>query len=300
MANSTLKEINWFKSIPFLTVHLMALGVFFIPFEWKYVGLCLALYFIRMFAITAGYHRYFSHRTYKMSRIPQFLMALLGTTSLQKGVLWWAAHHRIHHKKSDLVDDVHSPFQRGFWWSHVAWILSNKHDETHWEQIQDLAKFPELRWLNKHHWVPGVALAVGIFFLAGGLGALIWGFFLSTVLLWHGTFTINSLSHVIGSRRYVTTDTSRNNFALALVTMGEGWHNNHHCYMSSANQGFFWWEVDMSFYLLKLLSTVGIVKDLRKPPLELLDAKRIDRGARDLMPRKQEARAQIQPIRSRA
>jgi stearoyl-CoA desaturase (delta-9 desaturase) len=259
-------------------MHLSVFAAFLLPFKWEWVGLCVASYYLRMFAITAGYHRYFSHRTYKMSRIVQFAMAWLGGTAVQKGALWWAANHRLHHRNSDQPNDIHSPKQHGFWWSHVGWILSDVHDETEWSQIQDLAKFPELKWLNHYHLVPGITYAV-LLFVAGGWGALVWGFCISTVLLWHGTFTINSLSHVFGSIRYKTADTSRNNFWLSLVTLGEGWHNNHHCYMSSTKQGFFWWEIDGSYYTLKVLSYFRIVSDLRKPPLKLLESKRL-RGSR--------------------
>lgn len=257
------------RSIPFFLMHLACIAVFLVPFSWKWVGLCFAMYGLRMFAITAGYHRYFSHRSYKMNRIPQFLMALLGTTALQKGALWWAGNHRHHHKFSDQAEDIHSPLQRGFWWSHVGWILSSDYDETRWDLVQDLSKYSELRWLNRHPYFVGALLGVLIFVL-GGWSAFVWGFVVSTVLLWHGTFTINSLSHVFGTRRYQTRDTSRNNFWLALITLGEGWHNNHHRYMSSARQGFYWWEIDLSYYALTALSWFGVVRDLRMPPLELL------------------------------
>jgi stearoyl-CoA desaturase (delta-9 desaturase) len=270
------RRIHWLKSMPFFLVHLALIGVLFVPFSWKLVALALAGYFVRMFAITAGYHRYFSHRTYKMSRVAQFLMAFLGTTCVQKGVLWWAANHRHHHKFSDMPEDIHSPKQDGFWWSHVGWILADDYEATRWDQIPDLVKYPELVWLNKHFLVPVVVYALGMFAI-GGWATFVWGFVVSTVLLWHGTFTINSLSHVFGWRRYQTTDTSRNNPLLAIITMGEGWHNNHHCYMSSTNQGFFWWEWDPSYYVLKALSWVGVTRDLRKPPLALLEAKRISR-----------------------
>jgi stearoyl-CoA desaturase (delta-9 desaturase) len=237
-----------------------------------------------MFAITGGYHRYFSHRTYKTSRAFQFFMACLAQSSAQKGAMWWAANHRHHHKFSDQAEDIHSPLHTGFFWSHVGWILCEENDRTQWELIPDFKKFPELVWLDRYPHVPALALAL-ILFAAGGFPALAWGFFMSTALLWHGTFTINSLSHVYGTRRYTTTDTSRNNFWLALLTLGEGWHNNHHCYQSSTNQGFFWWEIDITYYVLKGLSKIGVVWDLRKPPLELLESKRIDRGVRDAMPR---------------
>src|SRR6516165_2658784 len=259
------RSINWVSSIPFFAVHLFALvAVFFVPFHWSYVAWALGLYYGRMWAVTAGYHRYFAHRAFKTSRVFQFLLAFLAETSAQKGVLWWAANHRHHHRESDQPADLHSPLQDGFWWSHVGWILSDAHVETREEGIRDFARFPELHFLNRWYLLPPVVLAVGVY-LIGGFPLLVWGFFVSTVLLWHGTFTINSLSHVLGSRRYKTTDTSRNNFLLALVTCGEGWHNNHHYHHNTANQGWFWWELDGTFYVLKLLSALGLVSDLRLP-----------------------------------
>ena len=258
-------------SLPFFAVHLLALGVFFVGFKWWYVGVALALYVVRMFAITAVYHRYFSHRAFKTSRWFQFVLAFIGTTATQKGPLWWAAHHRDHHKYSDTDLDIHSPVKRSLWWSHVGWILCKKYDSTNLERIKDFAKYPELRWLNKYFLVPPVLLALALF-LIGGLPLALWGFCVSTVFLWHGTFTINSLSHIFGSVRYQTTDESKNNWLLAIITLGEGWHNNHHYYMSTANQGFFWWEIDVSYYTLRVMSWLGLVWDLRTPPKHIRDA----------------------------
>jgi stearoyl-CoA desaturase (Delta-9 desaturase) len=268
-----------FKTLPFALMHLGCLAVFFVEFNWKVVVLCLGLYAIRMFGLTAGFHRYFSHRSYKTSRPVQFLMALLGTSALQKGPLWWAAHHRRHHKYSDQPGDIHSPITNSLWWSHIGWVVSRKYEPTDWNAIKDFARFPELRWLNTNHWIPGVAVAVlcffgGMFFGTSALSWLVWGFVVSTVLLYHGTFAVNSLSHLWGSRRYKTTDDSRNNFLIALWTGGEGWHNNHHHYMSSVKQGFFWWEVDFSYYGLKVMSWFRLVWDLRVPPKHLLTTAR--------------------------
>jgi len=257
-------RISLVRSLPFAAVHVACLAAFFVGFRWSYLAVCLALYYIRMFFVTAGYHRYFSHRSFKTSRPFQFVMAFMATTSVQKGVLWWAANHRHHHRYSDMEEDLHSPSLFGFWWSHVGWILSDKYNVTQVDLIRDFHKYPELRWLNRYHLVPPVILAVSLFLL-GGWGMLVWGFAISTVILWHSSFTVNSLSHLFGSRRYPTTDTSRNNVFLALLTMGEGWHNNHHHYMASARQGFFWWEVDFTYYLLKALSWFRIVWDLRQP-----------------------------------
>ena len=234
--------------------------------------LVLALsYGIRMFGVTAGYHRYFSHRTYKLGRVPQFLLAFLAQTSAQKGVLWWASHHRDHHRFSDSEQDPHSPRQHGFWHSHVGWILSAAHTDYDRNGIKDFERFPELRFLSAHHWICPWLLGIFAFELGrwmgvGGMSGLMWAFLLPTVLLWHGTFTINSLCHVWGSRRFETTDTSRNNWVLALLTLGEGWHNNHHAYQSSCRQGLRWWEVDPTFYALRVLGWLGMARDIRGFP----------------------------------
>jgi stearoyl-CoA desaturase (Delta-9 desaturase) len=248
--------------VPFALLHLGVFAVFFVPFSWKFVALMAATYATRMFGVTAGYHRYFSHRSYKMGRIPQFLMAFLAQTSSQKGVLWWAAHHRDHHQNSDLESDIHSPWQSGFWWSHVGWVISNDFDDYDPSRIKDFGKFSELRWLNRRHWVPTALFGAAIYFSLG-LSAFVWGYILSTVILFHCTFSINSLAHIWGSRRFETPDQSRNNLFLALVTMGEGWHNNHHRFMHSCRQGLRWWEVDFTFYALKFLSWLGLARDLR-------------------------------------
>lgn len=264
-------RISLWRLLPFVAVHLACVAVFFVEFRWWYPLLCAAVYFTSMFFVTAGYHRYFSHRSFKTSRVFQFLLAFLAMTSAQKGVLWWAAYHRLHHRYADTEEDIHSPSLRGFWWSHLGWILCRSYDATEVDMIRDFHKFPELRWLNKYHLVPSVTLALALFAL-GGWGVLVWGFFIRTVVLWHGTFTVNSLAHVWGKRRYQTTDTSKNNWCLALLTMGEGWHNNHHHYMASVRQGFFWWEIDGTYYVLKVLSWLRIVWDLRRPPQTVLQA----------------------------
>ena len=252
-----LRNYSFGTVIPFVLLHVGCIAVFFVPFRWSWVGLMLAMYVVRMFGITAGYHRYFSHRSYKLGRGWQFLMAFLAETSGQKGVLWWAAHHRVHHRHADQDPDIHSPLKRGFWWAHVGWVLSNEYDKYDPALIQDFGKYPELRWLDKHYLVPPVALAA-LLLLGGGLGAFVWGFVVSTVLLFHGTFTINSVAHLWGSRRFDTADDSRNNFVLAIITLGEGWHNNHHRFMYACQQGLRWWEVDVTYYALKMLNWLGV------------------------------------------
>jgi len=272
--------IYWLKSLPFLAIHLAALAAPFVaPPSFRLVGLALALYAVRMFAITAGYHRYFSHRAYRTSRAFQLILAVIGATATQKGPLWWAAHHRDHHRYSDQPGDVHSPVLRGFWWSHVGWILSRGSDGLKADRVKDLVRFPELRFVDRYYALAPLGLAA-VLLVAGGWPAFLWGFAVSTVVLWHATFVINSLAHVIGRRRYQTTDASRNSFLLAVVTFGEGWHNNHHHYQGSANQGFFWWELDLSYYLLRGLAAVGVVWDLRRPPESTRLAHRVSPAVR--------------------
>lgn len=267
--------LTW-KGMPFVLVHLGCLAAFWLPFSWPLVGLAVGLYLVRMFAMTGFYHRYFSHRTYKTSRAFQFVMAVVGLTAMQKGPLWWAAHHRQHHRYSDRHGDVHSPGLQGFLWAHFGWILSQQHDETDYERIPDFARYPELRWLNRWHPLPGLALA-GLLLAAGGWPAFIWGFCISTVATWHVTFSINSLTHMVGRRRFATKDDSRNSLVMAILTLGEGWHNNHHHYKASTRQGFYWWEIDVTYYVLKLLAAVGLVWELKEPPMERLERERIDR-----------------------
>jgi stearoyl-CoA desaturase (delta-9 desaturase) len=246
-------------------VHLVCLAAFWTGISWQALAICVVLYWLRIFAIGAGYHRYFSHRAYATSRTFQFVLAVLSQSTAQKSVLWWAAKHRHHHLHSDTEQDVHSPRHRSFLYSHFGWIFSRQHDATDLVKVADLARYPELRWLHKYELVPAVVLAVLCFLLAGWSGLIV-GFFWSTVLVYHATFCINSLAHVCGRTRYVTGDDSRNNWLLAIFTMGEGWHNNHHAYQSSARQGFRWWEIDPTFYVLKALSRLGVIWDVKTPP----------------------------------
>lgn len=270
--------ISWLelslRGIPFIVLHLLALFVFWTPLTWTAAILFGSLLALRTFAITGGYHRYFSHRAYSTSRVFQFILGFLGCTAVQKGPLWWAGHHRGHHRYSDTPKDPHSPHETSFWWSHVGWILSNEYAETPYEEIPDFARFPELRFLDSFHWIPGMVLAT-FCYLVGGMPGLVYGFLMSTLVLYHTTFSINSLNHLFGSRRYATPDDSRNNLWLALLTFGEGWHNNHHHYQSSANQGFFWWEIDISYCILVVLSKLGIVWNLRTPGERALNHRRI-------------------------
>ncbi|MBV9908066.1 MAG: acyl-CoA desaturase, partial [Hyphomicrobiales bacterium] len=280
-------DIVYPSTIPFLIVHLMCFAAIWTGVTAEALAIGVGLYWFRIFAIGAGYHRYFSHRAYDTSRAFQFVLAVLAQSTSQKSVLWWAANHRDHHLHSDTELDVHSPRRMGFLYSHVGWIFSRGQETMNFNRIADFAKYPELMWLHRYEQVPAFVLAVLCFLIAGWPGLIV-GFFWSTVAVYHGTFCINSLAHLVGKRRYVTGDDSRNNWLLAIITMGEGWHNNHHAYQSSVRQGFNWWEIDPTFYVLKILSWFGIVWNMKAPP-ELvlrneqpLGARVIKRAAREL------------------
>jgi stearoyl-CoA desaturase (delta-9 desaturase) len=262
-------DIIYPSAIPFVLVHLACFAALWVGITWEAVAICIALYWLRIFAIGAGYHRLFSHRAYSTSRAFQFVLAVLAQSSAQKSVLWWASKHRHHHLHSDTGEDVHSPRHKGFIYSHLGWIFSRKHDLPDFDKVADLMRYPELMWLHKYELLPAVILGALCFLVAGWSGLVV-GFFWSTVLVYHATFCINSLAHVSGSTRYVTGDDSRNNWLLAVFTMGEGWHNNHHAFQSSVRQGFRWWEIDPTYYILRALSWLGVVWDLRTPPEQVL------------------------------
>jgi stearoyl-CoA desaturase (Delta-9 desaturase) len=286
-AHDDHSDIVYPSAIPFVLVHLACLGALWSGVTWQAAVLGVALYWGRIFAIGAGYHRYFSHRAYATGRVFQFIFAFVCQSTLQKSVLWWAAKHRHHHLHSDTELDVHSPRHSGFLYSHMGWIFARRHDSFDMVKVADLARYPELMWLHRHERWPAYGLAALCFLIAGWPGLFV-GFFCSTCLVFHGTFCINSLAHVSGRKRYVTGDDSRNNWLLAIFTMGEGWHNNHHACQSSVRQGFFWWEYDPTYYILKVLSWTGLVWGLKAPPVALLrneqrlGSRVIERAARQL------------------
>jgi len=280
------EKIECLRVLPFIVLHLACFAVFWVEFSAVAISVAVALYLLRMFAITGFYHRYFSHKAFKTSRPVQFIFAFLAASAAQRGPLWWASHHRHHHAHSDHPEDPHSPKQHGFFWSHLSWFLANKNFRLKKERIKDWLQYPELKLLDRFDVVAPLALALGLFGLGAwlenaaphlqtnGLQLFIWGFVISTVLLYHMTFTVNSLAHVWGKRRFLTNDDSRNNPVIALFTLGEGWHNNHHHFPSSARQGFYWWEIDLTYYGLKILAALGLIWDLRKVPVEVLSQKR--------------------------
>ena len=287
-SHNVLKNKNistWLRCMPFIVTHLACLAIFVVGYSKAAIIVFVISYLICMFAITGFYHRYFSHRAFKTSRTMQFIFAVLGLFAAQRGPLWWAAHHRHHHKYSDLIQDKHSPKQHGFIWSHFGWFTTNENFVTDHAVIKDLIRYPELKFLNRFDSLLPLVYGLFMFILGNtlqrhgvqtsGLQILIWGYFISTVILYHATFSINSLAHIYGTRRFVTKDNSRNNWWLAILTLGEGWHNNHHYWPSSARQGFHLSQIDITYYGLKLLEKLGLIWDLRLPPAEVLNAKTI-------------------------
>lgn len=285
-ASATHETIDWWRVLPFVALHIALLSLIVVgwsPFAVLFAGF---MYVLRMFAITGFYHRYFAHKTFQTSRVGQFIFALIGATAVQRGPLWWAAHHRSHHVHADQPHDVHSPHQHGFLWSHLGWFLSHANFATQVERVKELARFKELRILDRFDSIVPVFFALAIYGLGeycrvyfpslqtNGWQLLVWGFVVSTILLYHATFCVNSLAHVWGSRRYATRDHSRNNFLIALVTMGEGWHNNHHHFPGSAKQGFYWWEIDLTYYGLRCLAALGLIWNLKRVPIEIRDQRR--------------------------
>ena len=277
-------KIDWLRAIPFLLLHIACLAVIWVGWSPVAVAIAVMLYLLRMFAVTAFYHRYFAHRAFRTSRPLQFLFAILGASAVQRGPLWWASHHRHHHVYSDHEQDEHSPVLRSFLWSHTGWFLCRRNFAIRERLVRDFIKFPELRFLDRFDVIVPALLAAALYFLGeylaihmpaletSGLQLLVWGFVISTVALYHATFMINSLAHCFGSRRFNTRDNSRNNPLLALMTLGEGWHNNHHYYPGSARQGFYWWEIDITFYVLKVMNRLGLIWDLRPVPERVMAA----------------------------
>jgi len=271
-------RVDWARVIPFVGMHLMCLAVIWVSWSPIALTVALAAYLIRMFAITGFYHRYFSHRTFKTSRVAQFIFGVMGASAVQRGPVWWAAHHRHHHAHSDQPDDPHSPLHQGFWRAHMGWFLTRKGFTPDMQRVRDLQNYPELRFLDRFDIAIPVLMGFGMLKLGqylqahspelgtSGMQMLVWGFFISTVVCYHGTYTINSLSHVFGRQRYATQDHSKNNWLLAIITLGEGWHNNHHHYPVSTRQGFYWWEIDITYYILKLMSWLGLIWDLKAVP----------------------------------
>jgi stearoyl-CoA desaturase (delta-9 desaturase) len=258
-------------------MHLACLGVFLVGFSWPALWVAIVMYVIRGMGVTTGYHRLLAHRSYKTNRFIQFVVATAGGLAMQGGPLWWVAHHRAHHRDTDKEGDIHSPVTKGMWQSHMGWMMSNEAFHEQGSNSRDLFKYPELKFLQRHYvWIL-VLQMLGLYALGSllslwypdtsinGLQCLVWGFFVSTVFLWHVTFSVNSVCHRWGSQDYDSNDASTNNWIIGILGFGEGWHNNHHFYPSSARHGLKWWQVDVTWILIRGLCLVGLASDPKIP-----------------------------------
>lgn len=278
-------ESPWFSTIRVLERHVGALlAIVFVPLDRSLVALALASFCVRMFAIEGINHRYFSHRAYKANRFVQFLLALVGTQAGQRGSLWWASTHRDHHKYAETPLDPHSPVSHSFFESYVAWFRRPRHAACNLDAIADFARFPELRWLDRYYWVPFYAGAALLFFAAhygllgrgiDGASALLWGFYVPCCVVLHATSMINTLAHMPslpgGYRRYEVADRSVNRPALALLTLGAGYHNNHHRFAAAARAGFAWYEIDVAYWILRALQGARLIREVKSSiPDEIL------------------------------
>ncbi len=273
-------SVAWLRVTPFVGLHLACLAPIWMGVNAVELAVAAASYAVRIFAITVFYHRCFSHRAFRTHRAVQFLFAFLGAAATQRGPLWWAAQHRLHHAHADTDEDPHSS-KRGFWWSHMLWFLGRANYSTPLYRVRDLARFPELVWLNRFDLAAPVVFAAGMFVLGeaiafrfpetDGWRMLVWGYVIPTVVLMHVTFMVNSLSHRIGRRRFDTADNSRNNTWLAVLTFGEGWHNNHHRHAASARLGFYWWQLDLGWLGIEALRKLKLAWGLKMPPDAVLE-----------------------------
>jgi stearoyl-CoA desaturase (delta-9 desaturase) len=285
-ADRAEKRVDAARLVPFLVLHGGCLALPWVGWSPVAVATAFALYALRAFFVTGFYHRYFSHKTYDTSRAAQLVFAVLGNTAAQRGALWWAAHHRRHHATSDRAGDPHSPHEHGLYWSHMGWITSRRNFETDLRLIPDLARYPELRWLDRFDTLVPILLAAALFAagavlqsVAPALGTngpqmLVWGFFVSTTFLFHVTCLVNSAAHLVGRRRFDTGDESRNSLWVALLTLGEGWHNNHHHYPAATRNGFYWWEIDVTYYGLRAMAWIGLIRNLTPVPERVLRDRR--------------------------
>jgi stearoyl-CoA desaturase (delta-9 desaturase) len=270
----------------FWIVQTSAILIFFVPFSWGLVALWAVSHFLRAIGLTLAFHRYFAHRAFQMNRGVRFFWALVGTAAMQKGPLWWAGHHVNHHRYADRDGDPHSPMVSGFYYAHIGWFLNDaRHDrlEPTNPVVRDFSKAPEIVLLEKYFAIPPALLALAMF-AVGGLPWLVWGFCLPTMTLAHATFAINTVNHMFGTRRFDTIDESRNNAFTAFFAVGEGWHNNHHRYQRSARNGFYWWEFDPTWYVIRLMGALGLAWDIKGVPQRIYDEARVARARRAAAP----------------
>lgn len=258
------EKLNWTVALVMVFFHLGAIAALFL-FDWQRLATAVFLYWLATgLGISMGYHRLHTHRSYKVPLALEYFFALCGTLTLEGGPIFWVATHRIHHQNSDQPGDPHSP-RDGAWWAHAGWLLlgETKHNNTALmsKYAPDLAKHRFYVWLNSYHWLPVIGLAA-ILFAFGGFPMVLWGICLRVVVGLHATWLVNSATHMWGRRRFATRDDSRNNWWVALLTFGEGWHNNHHAHPTSARHGLTWYEFDISWIQIKLLKVLGIARSI--------------------------------------
>jgi stearoyl-CoA desaturase (Delta-9 desaturase) len=266
----------------FWTIQASALLVFAVPFRWAYVALWAGAHFVRAVGLTLAFHRYYAHRAFKMGRVTRFVWTFIGTAAMQKGPLWWAGHHVNHHKFADREGDPHSPMVSGVYYAHLGWFLNDaKYDRVEATNpvIRDFSTVPEIAFLDRFFGLPPLIMAVALY-LAGGVPWVVWGFCLPTMTLAHATFAINSINHMFGSRRFETVDESRNNPLTAFFAAGEGWHNNHHRFQRAARNGFYWWEFDITWYVIRLMKAVGLAWDVQPVPKRIYEEARVVKAQR--------------------
>jgi stearoyl-CoA desaturase (delta-9 desaturase) len=269
----------------FWTVQASALLAFFVPFSASMAALWAVSHFLRAIGLTLAFHRYFAHRAFQMNRAARFVWTFIGTAAMQKGPLWWAGHHVNHHRFADRDGDPHSPAISGFYYAHIGWFLNDvRYDrvETGNAVVRDFGGAPEIVWLDRYYVVPPVILAAAMY-LIGGFPWLVWGFCVPTVTLAHATFAINTINHLMGSRRFDTRDDSRNNVMTAIFAAGEGWHNNHHRFQRAARNGFFWWEFDPTWYVIRAMAAIGIAWDIQAVPERVYAEARARKAGRRMM-----------------
>ena len=273
---SNRKKMNWVTSIALILLHIGAITALFM-FTWRALAVTIFLYWMTIcLGISMGYHRLHTHRSYQVPRVLEYFFAVCGALTLEGGPIFWVATHRIHHQKSDQPGDPHSP-REGAWWSHVGWILfgETNHNNTRvmGKYAPDLMKHPFYVWLNNYHWVP-LAVLGAVLLAVGGLPVFLWGICVRVVFGLHSTWLVNSATHLWGSRRFNTRDDSRNSWWVALLTFGEGWHNNHHAHPTSARHGLAWYEFDISWIQIRILKFLGIAKAIRVATIASVSSER--------------------------
>ena len=265
-------KVNWPTMIAMMVFHVLAVVALFYT-TWQAVVVAAVLHWVCVgWGIGMGYHRLHTHRSYKVPIAVEYFFALCGTMALEGGPIFWTVVHRVHHQKSDQKGDPHTP-RDGRWWAHMLWtVFGNQlHANTKvmGKYAPDLTSDPFYRWLNSWHWVPLAFLGL-VLFVVGGLSWLLWGVFLRVVVGLHATWLVNSATHLWGSRKFETRDDSKNSWWVALITFGEGWHNNHHAYPTSARHGMRWYEIDVTWLQIRLLKKLGVASNVRVPPSQVL------------------------------